>query len=378
MTEHEVQVDRKALRRAWRRAEYVELWFQFRPRPRRPVFDVVEAAVLAANAAVDPEEQGETAFVEGVSDSELGPAALMSRTGGDLEVDAWFDAFANTLAAAGLAGTITAAPQRHLPQWLSGAEPLGPQLNAFVAFTRPDPGSLNNWESRRRWNVPGETTSRIVSRGVKWAAFEGADVYLRRNLFQIRTRTLDVTAPLADGLVKTGMAGAWYVHPKARRTTSIDYWFDGSGNYSLIDDSVPWSQRLDRLRAAVVECAEDADLAFIRYAGAYGGDWDNVDTAGPKLPGVQPYHLRYNRQLLAEFVPDAHGIQVLSDRHLAHAADLDNWRIEPLTEERYLVSAVDLDAWYAPGGPQPVTLKRARADFGHMILTLNHLPPRGN
>ena len=377
-TDNEVHVDRKALRRAWRRAEYEELWFQFRPQPRRPVLDVVEAAILAANAAVDPGDVGETAFVQGVTDAEQGPAALMSRTGGDAEVDAWFDAFAGHLATAGLAGTITAAPQRHLPEWLSDPDPLGPQLNALVAFTTAEPETLNDQQRRAGWNVADEITSKIVGRGVEWAAFEGADVYLRRDLFQIRTRTLDVSAPLADGLLKTGMAAAWYVHPKVRRTSCLKYSFNGTGNYSLMDGSATWSQRLDRLRTAVVECGEAADLALIRYAGALGTNWDSVDTTGPALPGVKSAIVFNHRELLAEFVPDAHGIQVLSERHLAHAADLSGWQIEPLSKGRYLVSAADLGAWYAPGGPQPVVVERARADFGHMILTLDHLPPRRN
>ncbi|MDP3894008.1 hypothetical protein, partial [Nocardioides sp.] len=75
-----VEIVRSALTRAWRRAEYEEIWLQFRCREAGVLADV-EAAVEVANEVVDAAGWGGEVFTEAVSESEAGPVALMSRAG---------------------------------------------------------------------------------------------------------------------------------------------------------------------------------------------------------------------------------------------------------------------------------------------------------
>ena len=73
-------------------------------------------------------------------------------------------------------------------------------------------------------------------------------------------------------------------------------------------------------------------------------------------------------------VADAHGVQLLTDRHLARARDLSAWDITEIVPDRYLVKATDLEPWYADNAPDPQVVMKAREDFGDMILTPDTVP----
>ena len=76
-----------------------------------------------------------------------------------------------------------------------------------------------------------------------------------------------------------------------------------------------------------------------------------------------------NHHLLDRYVPDVHGVQVLTEAHLERANDLQDWRITDLGSGRHLVEAPDLARWYEHLVPEPDTLAKGRQDFGDMILT---------
>lgn len=48
---------------------------------------------------------------------------------------------------------------------------------------------------------------------------------------------------------------------------------------------------------------------------------------------MEEYHIRYNKHLNAQYIPDAHGLPLLTDAHLGHANDLSDWIIEPSAKE---------------------------------------------
>jgi hypothetical protein len=86
-----------------------------------------------------------------------------------------------------------------------------------------------------------------------------------------------------------------------------------------------------------------------------------------------------NRHLWDEYLIDAHGVQVLTSRHLEHAADLTDWLVEQIAPDRFLVSTRDLQPWFhhiGPTRPAPELLHQARADFGSMILDWNTIKAR--
>jgi hypothetical protein len=202
-----------------------------------------------------------------------------------------------------------------------------------------------------------------------WGRFEGADVYLGRSLHQIRSKNPDVGRPLADGISKFGMAGVTYLRTLPPRVATLNLNRQGQACYTVLDDTVPWQERLEQVAAAMVALPEDTDLAFVQYSSAYTISWMELQVGRPPLPYVREPDIRYNRHLNSRYTPDAHGLQLLTDAHLKHANDLSDWVIDPLGGGRHLVQAKDLQPWYARGDPDPDTLAKARADFGQMILT---------
>ena len=83
-----------------------------------------------------------------------------------------------------------------------------------------------------------------------------------------------------------------------------------------------------------------------------------------------------NRHLWGEFVVDAAGVNLLTERHLAHAHDLSNWELEQVTPRRFIVSSKRLEDWLGGEAATPATVAEARHDFGDMILTWHVIAAR--
>jgi len=370
MAQQSVEVVWSALSRAWRKADYTELWLQFRPRGAKDVSDAVEAAVQVADQVVEDAGWGDDVHTTGgVSDSDAGPVVLLRRVGHEPGLRSWLGAFARHLESLGLSGKVTAAPEAYFPDWFNGPLGLPRQLTAFVSYKTNDLTQLEDQERRAGWHVPAALTEKITNAGAAWGHFPGADVYLSRNIHQIRTKNPDVGRPLADGITRFGMAGVTFLSTEPGRMTSMYLYVQGQACYEVMDDTVSWRDRLEQVTAAMVAFPEDTDLAFVQYSNAYTTSWSTLQVSRPPLPYVQEHHVRYNRHLISQYTPDAHGLQILTDAHLGHASDLSDWVIKPLGGGRHLVQAKDLEPWYAHIDPDPDTLVKARADFGMMTLT---------
>ena len=79
-------------------------------------------------------------------------------------------------------------------------------------------------------------------------------------------------------------------------------------------------------------------------------------------------------------MPDACAEQVLTRAHLDAAADLGDWQVEEVEEDRFLVAHPQPSRWFVPAPPgesgtrvDPQVLARARADFGPMVLSATDL-----
>ncbi|MBE3073621.1 MAG: hypothetical protein IMZ75_01540 [Actinobacteria bacterium] len=238
-----------------------------------------------------------------------------------------------------------------------------------MSYRTNDLALLEEQERRAGWHVPAALTEKVAYAGAAWGRFPGADVYLRRNIHQIRTKNPDVGRPLADGITRFGMAGVTYLRSEPRRMTSMSLGNQGAACYAVMDDTMSWQDRLEQVNAAMVAFPQDTDLAFLRYSQAHTTSWSALQTGRPPLPYVEEYHIHYNKHLISQYVPDAHGLQILTDVHLGHATDLSDWVIESQGGGRHLVQAKDLEPWYADIDPDSETLAKARADFGKMILT---------
>ncbi|WP_427004233.1 hypothetical protein [Pseudarthrobacter sp. H2] len=369
MPEPGVEVVWGALSKAWRKAQYEELWLQFRPSGSKDVFDAVDAAVQVANQEVEDAGWGDEVFTEGVSDSDAGPVALMGRAGPEEGVRAWLDSFARHLQALGMTGKVTAAPQAFFPEWMSGEAKPPRQLTAFVSYRTNDLALLDADEQRRVWHVPAALTAKIADAGAAWGRFDGADVYLRRNIHQARSKNPDVGPALADAAAKFAMARVAYLRPQAGRVVWASLGTLGRACYAVMDDTVSWRDRLAQVVRAMTAFPGDTDLAFVQHSHVNTSSWAELSDGRPPLPHVKEYQVRYNRHLNGQYIADAHGLQLLTDAHLTHANDLSEWIIEPLGGGKHLVQAKDLEPWYASIDPDPETLAKARADFGGMLLT---------
>lgn len=108
------------------------------------------------------------------------------------------------------------------------------------------------------------------------------------------------------------------------------------------------------LLAPLIALAPHATLGLIRTSAPYTLGLTEIASAYPLAGEVKEHEVRSHRHLLADHVPDAHGIQVLTERHLARAHDLSAWDITDLGAGRHLVAAADL----APGTTRPCLLPR--------------------
>jgi hypothetical protein len=72
-----------------------------------------------------------------------------------------------------------------------------------------------------------------------------------------------------------------------------------------------------------------------------------------------------------EWVPDPHGVQLVTARHLERLNLDASWIVEPLLQDKYLVQAQELCAWFDLGRPLESTLVKARQEFSNILLTTN-------
>lgn len=365
MSEPTVEVAWSSLRRDWRNNDFAEIWFQFRPSGDGDAFPDFSSALDAANAQADANGSGADVFAEAPADSDKGPVGLMSRAGPEAGVRAWFAAFARYLEAGGWTGKVTAAPQANLPQWLNPWDPLPLQLTAYVAYRTTVTPQRN--QSTAEWLVPPEVTERLARTAVQWGEFAGAQAYLRRYLHLMRIRSADLPQHLSNGLNRLGQAGLDYVQSKPQRVRHGGFSFGGEACYSVLDDSLTWKERLEKVTEPLWDSPADYTLAFVKYSWILGSSFSDLDSATPRPLARSYWH--YCRHLYPTHTPDACGIQVLSDAHLQRAHDLSDWQIETISEGRHLVAAKDLASWYAQPEPDPEVVARARHDFGAMILT---------
>lgn len=374
-----VQVATAALLRAWRKADYGDLWLQFTPRGDDDVASQVGDALEAANDAFDlSDPETPDVYAEGPWLAPLGPPLyqiVISRSGYEHDMIKWFETFGAHLEAAGVAGKLAPAPSRDHPSWSVVDDMPRPQLMSFVAYNVADPTLSKH---RHTWNVDDDTTARIVAE-VELGAFPGAESFLSGEGYQLRTEPAAAAAALRRTLPKDCIIHATHVRQVPPRVVATNFLCNGTTGWLVYDPQQSWQDRLLQLTATMSELAADTAVAFVQYSTGTSSAWNGLDVGTPPMLGPRPHYFDRNPHLLTRFVPDARGALVLTDSHLERANDLSGWSIESLGHGRHLVQARDLAAWFAHPEPEPDVLNQARTDFGDMILTFADLgidPPR--
>lgn len=191
-----------------------------------------------------------------------------------------------------------------------------------------------------------------------------------------------VEADLTDLLVSLaaltgGRTRVWYFTKggaECRRAGLQDL---GEVAMQWTDATRPWVELVDDAREHLLLDPAALDVGHIRNGTAVVSGWVELNhlTTGSHLrqdPNIKN-HYDLNRHLWDTRVLDAHGIQLLTSRHLDHAHDLSGWTVTEVAPDGHLVEAADLAPWFAQDNPDPNVLDQARADFGDMLLTWDHI-----
>lgn len=337
-------------------------------RPRTEAIAAAEAAAEYANSLM-PEE---STLGEQVAPSPYGPVLLLRYLGTEAENRAWCDAYAERLTRDGWAGVVEAF--RH-PQLVAPRLALqsAPKLAAFLAYrTEPaPPGPTGPW-GPQRWSVDEQMTEEICGHMVDWGLMPGAVLHLRQATNTVAFDGPDPGEHLRWAAEHDYLTGLTYLteHPARVRQAHLGGW--GEVVYQIGAADPDWRVHLEDLRQVLIRHPDRLDLAMIRLSHIWVATWFDYER-NPEPPHIDSRYVERARALLGEYVPDAHGMQVLTDAHLARATDLSNWDIQPLTPGRHLVQSRDPAAWYADHQPDPDILATARHDFGDMLLTPTHL-----
>jgi hypothetical protein len=313
----------------------------------------VEHAVDVANGAHgDPSDLHEDTWAESAQLSNDGASVVLTGWKDEETLRSWLQVFAGGLASAGIAGTIRTTPVTTLPESYTGLTVARP--SAYVAHDgviTPDDYRANDW----------------CERCTVWARAAGGVGFLGRVAYDQRAPEAGVGAVLHASVL--GGAGASFA--------SFSYADDaGARHVSVGADGLTVGQSWDRagavlnaVRDLLVALADIAQVGLVAMIPGWVYLWESHRLAQPPLPTIKPARLHRRPELWDDHVPDAHVMQLLSQRHLDLVADLSAWRVTEVAAGRFLVEAADTEPWLREGGPDEATVVRARADFGRAIVS---------
>lgn len=268
----------------------------------------------------------------------------------------WLEVFTQGL---GHGGAIRGGPAEHGPRdprnVLRRTEP-----TVFCSYaTSGEPDYL-------RWGVTHELGSRLSDQMADWVTMPRAKNFL----------TYETTTPVAETHLGLPLLEALERDTSSSVTATVELperdlrrtaraMRGGLVSYFWWDEDLDWKRKRADLEQALLFSPADLRCGFVTRS--YTGGWRS--TFSPPWPHTTPSKLRYDIGSLRNRVPDACGMQVLTDGHLAQAHDLETWLIKKLAGGRCLVTHPNVDDWYADDVPPAELLESARNDFGSMILS---------
>lgn len=362
MTDGQVAIDTPSVLRAWRRAGRTEIWLELRTDDGTidDLYDATQAASTAHEGRVKCQFETE---------SPRGFVTLIDRIVDDDSLAAWLDDLAPALEQRGVTGTLRHTTSAREPKWCRWDLFLPPVPSLFAAWTM-DPATADT-EPRNlfSWGVPPEPTEVILGALTTWAQPGGPRITIIREEFGVAVTDPQIVAPtITDAALSRKRTKVFFHDDKKKAARFVAQTLAGHTVHQILGGPDPWPHRIQALIDAVTPHAALLDQAFIRPARTTPPGWLVIGGAQP-LPDLEEHHLHENRHLLDRYVPDAHGIQILTSDHLTRAHDLSDWDITDLGHDRHLVTAADLTPWYSDTLPHPDTVTHARHDFGPLILT---------
>jgi hypothetical protein len=255
-----------------------------------------------------------------------------------------------------------------------------------MAYTTEDLEHLPREDRRLAWAVPVDVTRELARHALEWLNLEEATFFYIPSTLPTLWSTPTLELPQPQSLTEAVLEPRAWIGLQSGRTKPIRHRtveFEREGRVACQDVDQTRNTR-DQL-AQLLDCLRwqpsGLDYAFIGWAhggltNMWWGDHMTYDLPG----GLREGDVRGHRRLWSSYVPDAFGLQVLTEAHLERAHDLSDWDIEELAPGRHLVVARDLNPWLATPPPHPENqyrlstppadiLDAARADFGGMLIT---------
>lgn len=359
----QVEVAQSSIAKARREMGGNDTWLQLRT--EAGFIDDFARALKAANQAAAERGEGDEAYAAFPATTPHGFAVQLVRATTLPAVRRWAADFATALTLAGFSGTIGGAPYALTPACLFPT--LQPVPTGYVAWALDPSAFADDGRKAAGWLVSPDATARIAQLADLWARRPGAAVHLRQKGYTMAIQLDDAAPQLAQAVTETGTAGLDFV-VDADYATHTALCFGGEGVFQVVGGPDDWRHTVARLTHALCALPVLTNQAYIRIGHRGARSHDGIDSLLP-LPGTKEYEVRYNKHLLDRYLPDAHGVQVVTNAHVDNASDLSRWQITELGAGRHLVQAPDLAAWYAEALPDPDMLAQARADFAGALLT---------
>jgi len=379
-----IRKDSGSVRRAWREGGYGEFWIELRTQTGND--EAFGDAVAAVNERFEPDDG---VYAQLNTRSPNGFVVSVSDVIDDAHLDQWLEAFAAELERLGFDGVLGGVRPAIGPEWWTIAPRLDsggygqfpPTPTGFIAWS-VDLDAMTRHPARQgAWHVPEAATVRISDHLARWVEPGGSRILLSRDTFRFAVDDgRNVSPTLSSAALASGMTSVFRHVDGDEHGRAVHIAPRGETTLQIFDATQSWSSRIDDLRRALTALPDLTDVAFIRPARRLTTSWISISSK-QDLDALGETDLRYNRHLLIDYLPDAHGIQVVRDEHLTRAHDLSNWIVSDLGHGRHLIEATDLEPWYSGPLPNPDVVNQARRDFGSMILTkdvITATPPPWN
>lgn len=352
------------------------IFFLFKPtkartRTESAVVAAVNSAIQHANGAVSAE-----VAVGGVAlNTQLGVGVNLF-WGGKTNpgVENWFKVFARDLEAHGLGGKLTASPLSAFPS-LATQEARAkfvpsPVPTAFVGY-KP-----TGYPPRRTWGTGSLIDLQTVRRIGAYSTTSAQAIPDAKTLLFLANECVAIADHKVTDFLVTSAAHSSYdisvVHGSASPVPMSQITISARAQLiaQLIDPTKTWREVVNHMTEVLLIDPEGAQVGMIRPCGIEAISWQQLSEVEPR-PVRAERDYSDNLHLWDKLVMDAHGVSLLTDKHLERANDLTDWDIKKVGIDRFLVTAKDLEPWYGTdtGVPDLDVLAKARADFGAMIMT---------
>lgn len=359
-----IDLDQKALRRAWRENFYERMPF---------ILQLAEGVELGAEQFVGSVD-GANDAVTSTGSSVMGVGAALTDRGGcaildapESEADAWgwFGLLAERLEAVGVSGVITALKEDSGPQWAQPGS-LGLGWGLIAQFT-PLLGTTPTQYRTGTLDLDPAVAERVSAICGEWAAAPASTTYFYED-FIFPTDPTHVVDRLARGAKRQRVAQAVWIDENKHEVRTVALETRARLYVTVGAPSTEWEVPVRSLGRLAMTLAPFVEHALIRRVIPRSLDWSQVEEHDPKPPG-QTWRFDSNLEVQRRYVPDAYGAQILTDEHLRHAHDLSGWHVRPLENGRNFVAHRRASAWFASAVPSPDVLAQAREDFGELMLS---------